>query len=312
MVSVPSQSVSGAGRATLRGPQPISMRSFHVVRRARLRHLPGSLVCVRGDHASVAQQFDAVDGVRAAHSDVQTAFGRSGQPAAHRRIVAGEVQFDAVTGDTVDAAAAERFPQAVTRQFLGQTGHQSLSPVAGHIRPVVRGADRAQVQAGVQRSLVGAAARARSHVRIVAQADPLLVGLGAAVDGEDLGVGAQRLVAVGPVRCALAGQVGCVVGDGERVHVQPAQIGVQFGQRLRRTQVKALAAVDDVVVAPASVALPLVAGEGHEGAGPVMRCGRLLHFGPLQGQYVSSALEPSRCTPRYTGESPTGSSCRCP
>ena len=72
-----------------------------------------------------------------------------------------------------------------------------------------------------------------------------------------------------------------MVRDGERVHVQPAQIGVELGQRVRVAERAVLVAVDDVVVAPAAVALPLVAGEGDEMAGAVGRGGGGLHLGPL-------------------------------
>ena len=149
------------------------------------------------------------------------------EDAAHRRAVAGEFELHAIAGDAVDASRLERFPQAFTAEILGPDGGQPLVPVTGHVRPVVGGADRAEVQAAIQRLLVGRAPYARSHVRVAAHADPFFVALGTAVDGVDFGEGADLFVAGVPRGRALADVVAGVVRDGEGVGA--AQKGVEFG-----------------------------------------------------------------------------------
>ena len=242
-------------------------------------HIPGALVAVGSDHTAVAQHLNAVNGVRAAHVDEDLACRGVRQDAAHLRAIARKGQPDAISCDAIDAPSPERLPQAVARQLFGQAGHQALSPVAWHVGPVVRGADRAQVQPAVERLLVGAPACAGPHVRVVAQADPFLVCLGAAVNGKQLGKRAHGVVTGRPRRCALPDIVAGVVRNGDRVHL--AQAVIQLGKRLDGVYGMSLVQVDHIVIAPSRVSLPLVAGKRDKSARPVPCCGYLLKLGPL-------------------------------
>ena len=95
---------------------------------------PRAVVTVRGDHAVVADQLDAVDGVAAA--DAGGRMHRAGRLdlRAHRRIFHAEVQLDPVARHAVYAPLAERLPQRLAREPLGPAAHQ---PAAVHARDAV-------------------------------------------------------------------------------------------------------------------------------------------------------------------------------
>jgi len=140
------------------------------------------------------------------------------------------------------------------------------------------------VVATVERVLIGASREARAHLRVDAEADPLVIDLGRAVDAEDLHERRQPLVMHRPVLASVAGHVGGVMRDRDRV--DSLQGGVQLGQGVDASDAVAFAAEYHVVIARGAIALPLVAREGDILPRLVQRAGGVFDFGPLARQLL--------------------------
>ena len=122
------------------------------------------------DHASVLDDFDAVDEIPAAHRGANLALARIRQFAAHDRAVDREIEFDAITGHAVGAAVSEGVENGLARVLAGLYDGKALPVAAGVSEMVVSAGDHAEAmplaQVVLQRVTRPAAALGVSLVRV--------------------------------------------------------------------------------------------------------------------------------------------------